>query len=210
MDIMILRMAIMSVAFPAMPSGCDKDEPVQEQVSVPTEWRLIDVGTWSFRFPKGVDLDGFDDVCGGRNAPNKGCAIAIEGPVYRAAATGFTLQTLDSYGDRGPSNWGLPLRLNGLLVYRKKGVGEDRYVVTDRSGGKDKAVRFSHPNMPAGTQDDPPEQALIWASCKTAQGCSTARAIIASVRFDDISQYCPPIQSKGARHMFPRCPEPHS
>lgn len=197
----------MLVTFPAILSGCHKDELPQEQVEIPKGWRSIEVGTWSFRFPNNIELLGKDDVCGGRNAPREGCAIAIEGPVYRAAATDFTLQTLDPYGDRGPSKWGQALRLNGMLVYRKKGVGEDRYVITDRSGGRDKAVRFSHPNIQAGTQNDPAERPLLWMSCKSAEGCATARAIAASVRFEDISQYCPPRERESAPRIFPQSPD---
>lgn len=199
----------MLVAFPAMLSGCQKDELPQAQVEIPKGWRSIEAGTWSFRFPNTVELMGKDDVCGGHNAPDEGCAIAIEGPVYRAATADFSLQTLDPYGDRGPSDWGLPLRMNGLIVYRQKGAVEERYVVTDRSGGRGKAVRFSHPNIQAGTQDDPAEQPLLWMSCKSAEGCAIARAVAASVRFQDISQYCPPGEGEGAPRILPQCPDHH-
>lgn len=197
----------MLVTFPAILSGCHKDELPQEQVEIPNGWRSIEVGTWSFRFPNNIELLGKDDVCGGRNAPEEGCAIAIDGPVYGAAETDFSLQTLAPYGDRGPSKWGLPLRLNGLIVYRQKGAVEEHYVVTDRSGGNDKAVRFSHLNIEAGTQNDPPEQPLLWMSCKSAQACATARAVAASVRFQDISQYCPPRERENPPRIFPRCPD---
>jgi len=197
----------MLVAFPVLLSGCNKDELPQEQVEIPTGWRSIEAGTWSFRFPINVELLGKDDVCGGRDAPKEGCSIAIEGPVYRAATADFTLQTLDPYGDRGPSDWGHPLRLNGSIVYRQKDAVEESYVVTDRSGGKGKAVRFSNPNIQAGTQNDPAEQPLLWMSCRSAQGCATARAVAASVRFEDISQYCPPTERESAPRVFPQCPD---
>lgn len=207
---MKLRAATILGTVAILSPGCDPTKEADERVAVPVDWRLIDAATWSFRFPNNVDLRGKDDLCGGRNAPKEGCATAIEGPVYGASTADFALQTLDPYGDRGPTDWGQPLQLNGVLVYRHKRSGEERYVVTDRSGGQDKAVRFSHPNIQAGTENDPPEQPLLWASCKTTQGCQTVRAIVASVRFDDISQYCPPLRSDRAPPAFPRCPDGHS
>lgn len=155
-----------------------------ELVAVPPDWRVVNAGTWSFQFPQDRELLGLDDHCGGRSAPTQGCAIAIDSVFFGYDSPELSFRTKDSYGPDGPKRWGSRIRINGISAYQLTlDDGAQQYLLTDRAGGANAAVRFSWPTKEVGRINNPREQELMWVTCRTPRACETARAIFASARF---------------------------
>ena len=180
----------------------------QERVETPAGWRTIPLGNLSFRFPGDVDLPGYDDMCGGRSAPRRGCAVGIEGPVFRYRSAGLTLMSRDDHGERGApaGEYGERIRLNEGVVYRARlADGSLRYTVTAGSGGDEVATLLWYE----------PDVALLWLTCSNAQACGTAKAIAGSVRFAGARDFCRGLEAKrqaaaarGAQRPPPPPPPP--
>jgi hypothetical protein len=154
-------------------TGC---APESEQVPIPSNWRKIDAGQWSFAFPQEADLSGLDDMCGGRSAPRKGCANFVDSVFYSYRSGSFELKTRDIYGDAGPPVAGLELiRINDVPVHRARLLdGRQRLVVTDAAAPFNSDVAF----------DRRTETPLLWITCGTPVECNIARAIVGSFQFE--------------------------
>lgn len=175
--------AMLACAAVGVTASCAPAETV-EIVEVPANWRHVEAGTWSFQFPQDRELSGLDDICGGRSAPSQNCPVFIDSVFFSHASPDLTLHTKDGHGPDGPSDWGDPIKLNDVPAYRLElEDGSWQYLLTDRAGGLDAAVRFSWPTKESGRIGNPREQALMWATCRTEAACQTARAILASARF---------------------------
>lgn len=159
-----------------------------KNVPAPADWRLVEMGNISFRFPQDIRLSGHDDLCGRARAPQGPCVLFDEGPVLSAARGTFGLQSRDDFGDTGPAagQLGNAVLINGRQVHRSKsGDGTVTYVVAAGSGGSDAAPLLWLR----------PDDALLWMRCSEPRDCLVAEQVAGSVAFESARQACQRMQA---------------
>jgi len=155
-------------------TACRREEIRSEQVAVPASWRVVDLGSFAFRFPTDRKIDGYDDLCGVAGPPN--CVMFDEGPVLAYEAATFRLRTRDNYGDTGPASTqlGSSMTINGREVRRATSTnGTFTYSVTVGGSGPRTATKL-------GLE---PDDALLWMTCRARRDCLLAEQIAGSVVF---------------------------